>query len=70
MDIPRSTGTVVPTCRLVVRSPAALSGRCLLQVPGRFPVLAPLRVAGPGPFGVGVGIVALEALAEASEGPK
>ncbi|CAJ1374141.1 unnamed protein product [Effrenium voratum] len=49
---------------------AATSGRCLLHPEGGLSALAPLAIAGPGPFGVGVGLQALEVFQVPSDAAK
>ncbi|CAE7316617.1 unnamed protein product [Symbiodinium sp. CCMP2592] len=52
---------LVPTTAAV----AATSGRCLLRPEGP-EALVPLAIAGPGPYGVGVGLQATEVVADAT----
>ncbi|CAK0855843.1 unnamed protein product [Prorocentrum cordatum] len=54
---------LVPTTAAV----AATSGRCLLRTGAPFAgALVPLAVAGPGPFGVGLGLQAVDVVADAA----
>eukprot|EP00913_Durusdinium_trenchii_P009825 g9224.t2 len=70
-EMSREAATLLPGASLpLLLAPshatvAATSGRCLLRdAPGK--ALVPLALAGPGPFGVGVGIQATQVLADVS----